>query len=82
MRPKHISVTPRQEGHVEGVIDVTKYLGADTFLIVDCPGMGKITVRVHGDPSHRPGDAVGLKVDPELTHYFDGDGDGDGLACR
>ena len=80
-RPAHVGV--RSEvidvgdpgtGHCDGKVDVAEYLGADTYLIVDCGELGQITVRTGGDTEARPGDSVGLAFPEGHRHFFDADG--------
>lgn len=72
VRPE--AITLGETGALMGTIDVTEYLGADTFLIVDCGQAGKVTVRDTGDQTRRPGEPVGLSFDPEKLHFFNADG--------
>ncbi|WGW05646.1 ABC transporter ATP-binding protein [Tropicibacter oceani] len=74
IRPEHIEVVAQGQGQCDGVIDVIEYLGADSFLVIDCGPLGKITQRSFGDVTHREGDTVGLKFDPDRLSFFDGDG--------
>jgi multiple sugar transport system ATP-binding protein len=74
IRPEHITVSDPGTGLLDGTIDVLEYLGADTFLIIDCAQAGKITVRTDGDTSIRPGDQVGLSAPTERLHFFGADG--------
>ena len=74
MRPEHIDIVEAGKGHLNGIIDVTEYLGADTFLILSCGDAGQVTVRVNGTTSLAPGDQVGLQVEEGQFHFFDGEG--------
>ena len=51
-----------------------EYLGADTFLIVDCGPNGQMTVRAPGESEHRVGDEIGLRFEAADTHFFRADG--------
>jgi multiple sugar transport system ATP-binding protein len=46
-------------------------LGAETMLVVDVPESGEMIARLHRDVSVRPGDAVGLRFDPDAVLLFD-----------
>jgi multiple sugar transport system ATP-binding protein len=46
-------------------------LGAETMLVVDVPESGEMIARLNRDVSVRPGDAVGLRFDPDAVHLFD-----------
>ncbi len=71
IRPEHIKVVAQGAGQCDGVIEVIEYLGADTFLILDCGGEDKVTVRITGDTELQPGATVGLHLAPEFLHFFD-----------
>ena len=74
IRPEHVSVCAPGEGQCAGEIDVVEYLGADTFLVVDCAGPGPLTVRVPGDARFAPGARVGLAFEADKRHFFDRSG--------
>jgi len=74
IRPEAMEIGAPGTGEIDGVVDVAEYLGADTFLIVDTEGAGKLTVRTDGETKLRPGDRVGLQFDPEKRHLFDAEG--------
>ena len=74
IRPEHISLVPAGSGHVSGTVDVLEYLGADTFLIISCGDSEKITVRVNGNTTLSPGDAVDLEFTAGNVRAFDNQG--------
>ncbi|MGR3626216.1 MAG: ABC transporter ATP-binding protein [Limimaricola sp.] len=75
IRPEHIALLPEGKGACDGTVDLLEYLGADTYVIVDCGGeVGKITLRVIGGTDLRPGQRVGLGFDTERLHFFDAEG--------
>lgn len=74
IRPESIEILESGNGACDGTVDVTEYLGADTFLIVDCAGHGKLTVRTDGETPLKPGDRIGLGFPADRVHYFDADG--------
>ncbi len=74
IRPEHISLVGEGAGHLDGVVDVLEYLGADTFVIMDCGAAGQVTVRVSGDVSMKPGDKAGLAFAPAHMYGFSQDG--------
>lgn len=73
VRPEAIGLVT-EGGDLSGVVDVTEYLGADTYLIVDCGEAGKLTVRTDGKTDLKPGQAIGLDLSAAPLHYFDKDG--------
>ena len=74
IRPEHISLCSPDEGQCAGEVDVVEYLGADTFLVVDCGPLGAVTVRTAGEARHSPGERVGLAFEAESCHFFDRSG--------
>jgi len=74
IRPESITHCAPEGGHINGIIDVVEYLGADTFLVVQCGGLGKISVRTSGENKLRPGASIGLAFDLSKIHYFDAKG--------
>jgi multiple sugar transport system ATP-binding protein len=74
IRPEHITLGAPGDGQCDGTIDVVEYLGADSFLVVDCGPLGQITVRSTGETTVRSGDGVGLVFDEELLSFFDREG--------
>ncbi|MCA0920649.1 ABC transporter ATP-binding protein [Pseudooceanicola nanhaiensis] len=74
IRPEHITLCAPGEGQLDGTVDVAEYLGADTFLVLDCGLEEKVTVRVIGDSALRPGATTGLAFDPARLIFFDANG--------
>jgi multiple sugar transport system ATP-binding protein len=74
LRPEHATLVAQGVGQLEGTVDVLEYLGADTFVVLDCAGAGQVTVRVLGDSDLSPGNKVSVQFDPDRTHYFDAGG--------
>ncbi len=73
IRPEHISLTEPGEGIVNGRIEVVEYLGADTFVYVDCGDVGQIIVRTDDVADGMRGRPTGLAFDPAHLHFFDAD---------
>lgn len=71
VRPETIIPCAPKDGHITGTIDVVEYLGADTFLVVQCGDAGQITVRTSGESDFDPGMEVGLGFNLTKVHYFD-----------
>ncbi|MCZ4261804.1 ABC transporter ATP-binding protein [Limimaricola sp. G21655-S1] len=75
IRPEHIALLPEGQGACDGTVDLLEYLGADTYVIVDCgDALGKITLRVIGGSDLKPGQRVGMGFDTERMHFFDAQG--------
>jgi multiple sugar transport system ATP-binding protein len=71
IRPEHLAVT--DVGAVDAVaaeITVVEPTGAETELLVKA-GDAPIVLVTHGRTSVRPGDRIGLAVDPPMVHVFD-----------
>lgn len=73
IRPEHILVGEKKGHHCAGTIEVAEYLGADTFLYVDCGAVGQINVRTSGENELRAGDPVHLTFDLSKVHFFGAD---------
>ena len=71
MRPEHITVTAKDAGHCNGIVQVSEYLGADFFHYVDCGPLGILTVRAPGASADIEGQIVGLQFDEHNLHFFD-----------
>ena len=74
IRPEHIKVNSKRQSAINGNIDVIEYLGADSFLFVDCANLGIITVRVDGSQEFKLGETINLEFMRENTHFFDSSG--------
>jgi multiple sugar transport system ATP-binding protein len=74
IRPEHIAVVAKGEGHLDGLVEVAEYLGADTYLYVSAPGLETLTVRIDGAASDHEGEEVGLRFDEACLHFFDATG--------
>lgn len=72
IRPEHIEIV--EEGaHCTGTVEMVEYLGADTFVYVQCAELGLITVRTSDVGLDIKNSQVGLKFDPTRTHFFGSD---------
>jgi len=74
IRPEHIDVVDADAGHLTGLADVVEHLGSDTNIYVNVDGLGPLMVRKHGNIPVRPGDRIGLRIQPENVHIFAPDG--------
>ena len=74
IRPEHIKINSKRQSTINGNIDVIEYLGADSFLFVDCADLGIITVRVDGSQEFNLGETINLEFMRENTHFFDSNG--------
>ena len=70
VRPEHLTVVPVGEGHCDGTVQVSEYLGADYFHYIDCGDLGLLTVRTAGSDDEIEGQAVGLRFDTTRLHFF------------
>jgi multiple sugar transport system ATP-binding protein len=73
VRPEHLRLAENGQGWA-GTVQVAEHLGSDTFLYVDVPGAGLVTVRVEGERKLSPGDPARLAPDPARIHRFDAGG--------
>ncbi len=75
IRPEHLKLCKPGEGECDGKVEVVEYLGADTFVVLDCAQAGSMSVRVSGESDLTPGDSAGLLFDPARIVFFDAQGD-------
>ena len=71
IRPEHLSLA--EGGVADAVpaeITVVEPTGAETELLVQA-GESPIVLVTHGRPQVKPGDKIGLRVDPAMVHVFD-----------
>ncbi len=69
VRPEHILVSG--EGPWQGTVGLAEHLGSDTFLKVDVPGIGVLTVRGSGEMGLHHGDQIRLGPQPGKVYRFD-----------
>ena len=74
IRPEHVTLGTAGTGNCDGTVEVVEYLGADSFIFVDCGPLGLLNVRISGADTYEVGQAVGLAFDPEHIHCFSADG--------
>ena len=71
IRPEHIELTDAEGAVCAGKVEVAEYLGADTYLYLDCEGVGQVILRTTDVPDDIRGKTVGLRFDPNRLHFFD-----------
>jgi len=74
VRPEHVSISADKKGPWKGTVHVSEHLGADTFLHVDVPNIGMLTVRADGEFPVGYGDKVALAPVEGRVHRFDAAG--------
>ncbi|KMW56830.1 Various polyols ABC transporter, ATP-binding component [Candidatus Rhodobacter oscarellae] len=74
IRPEHIVLGAAGSGNCDGTVEVVEYLGADSYVFVNCGPLGVVNVRVSGAEEHAVGQDVGLSFPPERLHFFGADG--------
>jgi len=74
VRPEHLKLGGEGEGVCDGDVEIVEYLGADTFVVVNCGSVGNVSVRIAGDTDLQTGDRVSLHIDSSLAVFFDADG--------
>lgn len=75
IRAEHITTVDSGKGQCDGLVEVVEYLGADTFIILDCGAIGQLSVRESGDSNLQPGQTTGLQFDPDRLVFFNAAGD-------
>ena len=74
IRPEHLALVAPGAGALGGTVTDVEFLGADATVFVTPPQGPEIAVRVPGRAAVRPGEPVGLAVDPDRLHLFDAQG--------
>lgn len=74
IRSEHIVLVDKGDGVCDGTIDVLEYLGADTYLVLDCGNDERLSVRLAGDADLALGTVVGVRFEPEQVRFFDSEG--------
>ena len=72
VRPEHIEVSA--DGPWQGTIGLAEHLGSDTFLKVDVPGVGVLTVRGSGEMGLHHGNQIRLGPQAGKLYRFGADG--------
>jgi multiple sugar transport system ATP-binding protein len=71
VRPEHLSLAGASApATVPAEITVVEPTGAETELLLQA-GEAQIVLVTHGRPQVKPGDRVGLAVEPAMVHVFD-----------
>jgi multiple sugar transport system ATP-binding protein len=73
VRPEHLDIS-MATGTWTGQVSVAERLGSDTFLHVNVPGIGQMTVRAGGDIKAGHGDTIYLTPQDGRIHRFGPDG--------
>ncbi|MEO0678014.1 MAG: TOBE domain-containing protein, partial [Pseudomonadota bacterium] len=71
VRPEHLTIA---DGPLSGTVDVIEYLGAESYVIVDCGAGGQVTVRMAGESDLQIGATVQLNAPDDVIHRFDTNG--------
>ncbi len=70
IRPEHISIVEEGKGRCSGTVEVTEYLGSDTFYYVACGELGTLMVRTDGSEGNLQGQEIYLSFKDDCTHFF------------
>lgn len=68
VRPEHLVL--QDSAPWRGTVSVVEPTGPDTYVVVDTAA-GAVTLRTDAQTRVRPGDTVGLAVEPANAHWFD-----------
>ncbi len=69
VRPEHFNISDT-EGTWKGTVGVAECLGSETYLYVQIPDIGQLTIRTDGNCPFKYGDTIFLSVDSENVYYF------------
>jgi multiple sugar transport system ATP-binding protein len=73
LRPESVRIRPGAGAALQGRVELVEALGADTLIHVEVNGVSLVS-RQAERTEVRPGDPVGLEVDPAALHFFDAQG--------
>jgi len=73
IRPEHLE-TNLEIGHWQGEIAHIEHLGTDTYLYVDVPKIGTLTIRLDGEADYPLGSSIFLTPRRTHLHRFDASG--------
>jgi multiple sugar transport system ATP-binding protein len=73
VRPEGVHVLPKDNGKVQGRVELIEALGADTLIYVEALGVSLVS-RQNQRTTLAPGDTVAIEFDPNALHIFNGDG--------
>jgi len=74
VRPEHLDLADPVGAPFVAVADVVEHLGSDTNIYAAAEGIGAVLVRQHGHVPMRPGQKLGLTIQPGKIHAFAEDG--------
>ena len=76
IRPENVALGLADDdgANARGTVRIVEYLGADTYVHVDCGAAGTLVVRAPGAAPVREDETVSLRFEPKAVHLFDGTG--------
>ena len=75
IRPEHITLGAKRGAQCSGVVEVVEYLGADTYVYVNCGNSGSLIVRLSGEHALEVGADVNAHFDSSKLHFFSANDD-------
>ncbi len=73
VRPEDLHLASGADAQINGTVAVIEYLGNTSYVYVETP-LGPLHTQSDAKVRLEPGDAVGLKFDPQKVHVFDESG--------
>jgi multiple sugar transport system ATP-binding protein len=73
VRPEDLKVSEPGEAMLTGEVQIAEHLGGETFVYVTLPGGESITVEIKGQARVKPGERIGIGMDPGAWHVFTAD---------
>jgi multiple sugar transport system ATP-binding protein len=73
VRPEDLRVSEPDGAMLTGEVQIAEHLGGETFVYVALPGGDSITVEIKGQANVKPGERIGLGIDPAAYHVFTAD---------
>ena len=74
IRPEHLTVSDTASGQLCAQVKVVEALGSETYVYADVPTGERLVIRSRSDTPVRRGDTIGLRLEKNREHLFDGQG--------
>jgi multiple sugar transport system ATP-binding protein len=74
LRPEDIQIRAAGDGQLQGTVELVEALGAETLIHVATSTGARLVARQNSRTRLQPGNPVGLSIDTDAAHLFDGQG--------
>jgi multiple sugar transport system ATP-binding protein len=74
LRPESVKLCAAGDGRTQAVVEFVEFMGDKTHVYLSLAGNDRIVAVDGASFAARPGDAVGIRLDPAAMHVFDAEG--------